>query len=188
MIKCLSYGNTVSGRAKESLGHWPPKPGLFPRHAGCLLLLGPQRHDDATKEEGTCLYVLEQRSLLDGAWCVGPFTCNKSSPLKSVSEVMGGGGLSVVWLFGSLWFMTRPCSLINFNANSVWRDLWPSRTKNDLSYSLAWSCSEAKAECFIFQTADFLFNSPSLETEIKVRHWKMILTFLVAESYLEFKE
>lgn len=133
-------------------------------------------------------YVLEQRSLLDGAWCVGPLTCNKSSLLKSVSEVMGGGGLSVVWLFGSLWFMTRPCSLINFNANSVWRDLWPSRTKNDLSYSLAWSCSEAKAECFIFQTADFLFNSPSLETEIKVRHWKMILTFLVAESYLEFKE
>ena len=65
--------------------------------------------------------------------------------------------------------MARPCSLINFNTNSVWRDLWPSSTKSDLSYSLALLRSEAKAECFIFQTADFLFNSPSLKTEIKVK-------------------
>lgn len=160
VIEFLSYGNTVSEWQNQG------EPGPLASQAWVLstalwlpIFAWPTASQRCNKWGGhTPLNVLEQRSLLDGAWRVGPFSCNKSSPLKSVSEIKGERFLSVVWLFSSLWFMTRPCSLINFNANSVWRDLWPSSTKNELSYSLAWSCSEAKAECFIFQTADFLFS------------------------------
>ena len=102
-----------------------PESRLSPCHTGYLFLFGPQHQEDTRTRmaKQPVLYWSKE------ACCKGSDAWEFLVAINHLSKVSASNKrrevFAVVRPVDSLWFKTRPSSPINFNSNSVWRDLRP---------------------------------------------------------------
>lgn len=144
-----------SCRARES---WPANPGLPPSHAGCLFLFDPQHQENVKNVKSS-----QNTMLRTGARSMGLCKVESHFPI-SQHRRQREGGFSRASLVDLLWLRADPALLLiampaqfgGIYDQAVQRVIWVTTWLGP--------GQEVKAECFILQTADFLFNSPSLKT------------------------
>lgn len=142
----------------EGLGLWPPSLGS---------ITGRMPFSARPTTSGRCKKWGRPNNLLcTGARGVmwGAFSGNKSCPPQSASEIKGRRlfqwsdwlvhcGLRTDPVLPLILTPTQFGGIYDqAEQRVIWVTAWPGRVQ------------EARAECFIFQTADFLFNFPSLKT------------------------